>query len=45
MPKDDPKRRKPDIALARELLGWEPRIPLRDGLAKTIAYFRSLLAK
>jgi UDP-glucuronate decarboxylase len=41
LPKDDPKRRKPDIALARELLGWEPTIPLRDGLARTIEYFRS----
>ena len=43
MPKDDPKRRKPDITLAKELLGWEPKIPLQDGLAKTIAYFRSLV--
>ena len=44
LPKDDPKRRRPDIALAKELLGWEPRIKLRDGLPKTIAYFRKLLA-
>ena len=36
------QRRQPDISLARELLGWEPVIPLRDGLAKTIAYFRAL---
>ena len=43
MPKDDPKRRKPDITLAKELLGWEPKVPLRDGLAKTIAYFRTLV--
>ena len=43
LPKDDPKRRRPDIALAKELLGWEPRIKLRDGLPKTIAYFRKLL--
>ena len=41
LPKDDPKRRKPDIALARELLQWEPLVPLQEGLAKTIAYFRS----
>lgn len=41
LPSDDPKRRKPDIALAKELLGWSPKVPLRDGLAKTIAYFRS----
>ena len=41
LPSDDPKRRKPDITLARALLGWEPRVPLSDGLAKTIEYFRS----
>ncbi|MDD2600666.1 MAG: SDR family oxidoreductase [Kiritimatiellae bacterium] len=39
LPKDDPKRRKPDITLAGELLNWSPRIPLREGLAKAIAYF------
>ncbi len=42
LPKDDPKRRKPDITLAKELLGWEPTVPLRDGLARTIDYFRKL---
>ncbi|MBP5321343.1 MAG: SDR family oxidoreductase [Kiritimatiellae bacterium] len=42
LPKDDPKRRKPDIALASELLGWTPAIPLQEGLAKTIEYFRSV---
>ena len=42
LPGDDPKRRKPDITLANELLGWEPRIPLREGLEKTIAYFRGI---
>ena len=42
LPKDDPKRRKPDISLATELLGWSPAIPLREGLAKTIDYFRSV---
>lgn len=41
LPSDDPKRRKPDITLAKELLGWEPEVPLQEGLAKTIAYFRS----
>ena len=41
LPGDDPKQRKPDIALAKELLGWEPKIPLAEGLAKTIAYFKS----
>ncbi len=40
LPGDDPKQRKPDIALAQELLGWTPRVPLAEGLAKTIAYFR-----
>lgn len=40
LPADDPKRRKPDIALARELLGWEPKIPLEEGLAKTVEYFK-----
>jgi UDP-glucuronate decarboxylase len=40
LPKDDPKRRKPDITLAKELLDWEPTIPLQEGLAKTIDYFR-----
>ena len=40
LPDDDPKRRKPDIALAKELLGWEPKVPLCEGLARTIEYFR-----
>ena len=42
LPKDDPKRRKPDITLANKLLGWKPVVPLREGLAKTIAYFREM---
>ena len=42
LPKDDPKRRKPDITLAQELLGWSPEVPLKEGLARTIAYFRSV---
>jgi len=42
LPSDDPKRRKPDITLAKELLGWEPKVPLSEGLARTIEYFRSL---
>jgi len=42
LPKDDPKRRKPDIALAQELLGWTPEVPLREGLSRTIAYFRTV---
>ncbi|TXH02857.1 MAG: SDR family oxidoreductase [Nevskiaceae bacterium] len=44
LPKDDPKQRKPDIALARRLLDWEPHIPLRQGLEKTIPYFAALVA-
>lgn len=40
---DDPQRRRPDIAGAKRLLGWEPRVPLRDGLGPTIAYFRDEL--
>ena len=44
LPSDDPRQRKPDIALAREKLGgWEPRIGLEEGLKKTIAYFESLI--
>jgi UDP-glucuronate decarboxylase len=44
LPQDDPKQRQPDIALARERLNWQPTMPLREGLAKTIAYFDRLLA-
>lgn len=40
LPVDDPKQRKPDITLARKLLGWEPQVELADGLARTIEYFR-----
>ena len=43
IPSDDPKRRKPDITLAKELLGWEPKIPLQEGLAKTIEYFKEFV--
>jgi dTDP-glucose 4,6-dehydratase len=43
LPVDDPKQRRPDITLARERLGWEPRVALREGLEKTAAYFRSVL--
>ena len=42
LPGDDPKKRKPDITLAKALLGWEPKIPLTEGLAKTIAYFKTV---
>jgi UDP-glucuronate decarboxylase len=44
LPSDDPRQRKPDIALAKEKLGWEPRVTLEDGLKETVAYFRTLLA-
>jgi len=40
LPKDDPKVRKPDITRARAMLGWEPRVHVRDGLARTIEYFQ-----
>jgi nucleoside-diphosphate-sugar epimerase len=43
LPADDPTQRQPDITLARELLDWEPQVPLRDGLTKAIAYFKSVL--
>lgn len=43
LPADDPMQRKPDITLAREKLGWEPRVPLEQGLVRTIAYFDELL--
>jgi UDP-glucuronate decarboxylase len=42
LPADDPTRRRPDITLATERLGWEPTIALRDGLARTIEWFRSI---
>lgn len=44
LPADDPQQRKPDISLARKTLGWEPKVPLEDGLRETIAYFKKLLA-
>src|SRR5262249_39904288 len=43
LPQDDPKVRQPDITRARTMLGWEPRIPLREGLGRTIEYFRGLV--
>lgn len=42
LPADDPTRRQPDITLARRHLGWEPKVPLREGLAKTIDWFRTI---
>lgn len=43
LPQDDPVRRQPDIRLAKELLGWEPTVPLNQGLSRTISYFRESL--
>ena len=45
LPADDPLQRQPDIRLAREALGWEPTVPLREGLGHTIAYFDQLLSQ
>jgi dTDP-glucose 4,6-dehydratase len=44
LPEDDPKQRRPDITKARTLLGWEPRVPLEQGLRETVAYFKGLSA-
>jgi nucleoside-diphosphate-sugar epimerase len=44
LPVDDPKVRQPDITRAREMLGWEPSVMLRDGVTRTIEYFRSVLS-
>ncbi|ETR77607.1 NAD-dependent dehydratase [Afipia sp. P52-10] len=45
LPADDPRQRQPDITLAREKLGWEPKVTVEDGLKETISYFRHLLAQ
>ena len=44
LPQDDPKQRQPDISKARRLLGWEPKVPLDEGLRQTIEYFRNVQA-
>jgi UDP-glucuronate decarboxylase len=44
LPLDDPKQRKPDISLAKSQLSWEPKIPLEEGLARTIEYFKSRIS-
>ena len=43
LPVDDPVQRRPDITVARERLGWEPRVDVRDGLQRTIEYFRGVI--
>ena len=43
LPKDDPKQRRPDITQAKDVLSWEPTVPLDEGLGRTIDYFRNLL--
>jgi len=45
LPQDDPTRRKPDITKAKKLLGWEPKIALREGLEKSLEYFKACLAR
>lgn len=44
LPQDDPKQRRPDITKAKRLLGWEPKVPLREGLAKSLDYFKACVA-
>jgi UDP-glucuronate decarboxylase len=43
LPEDDPKQRRPDITKAKELLGWAPTVPLEEGLARTITYFKTVV--
>ena len=45
LPQDDPIQRQPDITLAKEKLGWEPKIQLEQGIKKTITYFEELLKR
>lgn len=40
LPQDDPRKRRPDISLAQSKLGWRPRVPLEDGLRRTISHMR-----
>jgi UDP-glucuronate decarboxylase len=45
LPQDDPRQRRPDISVAQDMLQWQPRVSLEDGLQETIAYFRATLAQ
>ncbi|MEJ5254315.1 MAG: UDP-glucuronic acid decarboxylase family protein [Acidimicrobiales bacterium] len=45
LPVDDPRQRRPDLTLARERLGWQPEVDLREGIRRTVAYFRQLLGR
>jgi len=45
LPVDDPRTRRPDISLARKILNWEPKVPLKEGLEKTIPYFKKVLCR
>ena len=45
LPQDDPKQRRPDITKARQLLGWEPKIQLEEGLRLSLDYFKQALAQ
>ncbi len=45
LPQDDPKQRQPDINLAREMLDWEPKVSLKEGLQKTVDYFRNIISE
>ncbi|HEX9928421.1 MAG TPA: UDP-glucuronic acid decarboxylase family protein [Pyrinomonadaceae bacterium] len=45
LPQDDPKQRQPNITRAKQLLGWQPHVPLREGLKKTVGYFAARIAK
>jgi UDP-glucuronate decarboxylase len=45
LPSDDPRQRKPDITYAQKTINWQPRVPLEDGLLRTIEYFDELLAE
>ena len=44
LPENDPRQRRPDISLAQELLSWAPKIALKEGLVRTIAYFEKLVS-